>query len=125
MSYPVLVVDDDEAVRVMLARLLESRGYPTSRARDAAEARRLLADGDFALAIMDIVMPGESGLELAGFARQSWPAMPIILISGYSSDDSLALCAVDSKVRFVPKPFGADEFLDLVREAVDSCAVTE
>lgn len=99
----------------MLSRLLESQGFVTARAGDAADARRLLAERQYALGIVDIVMPGESGLEFAAFARESNPSMPIILISGYVNDDAIPLVETDAAVRFVGKPFGADEILDLVQ----------
>lgn len=102
----------------MLSRLLQSQGFVTAPAGDAAIARRLLAERDYSLGIVDIVMPGESGLDFATFARSANPAMPIILISGYVDMDSIPLVETDKDVRFVGKPFGADEFLDLVQSVL-------
>lgn len=118
MSQRILVVDDDDSVRAMLARLLESEGFTAVGAHDAVAARRALADGDWALAVVDVVMPGESGISLARFARQAWPAMPVVLISGYPSVEAWDLPAVDRGVRFIAKPFGAGEFLGVVDSAL-------
>src|SRR4029079_13552738 len=59
-----LIVDDDDQVAASLVRLLAREGYRCTSASDAAEARRVLATRPFALALVDVFMPGESGLEL-------------------------------------------------------------
>jgi two-component system, OmpR family, response regulator len=110
---------------VMLARLLESQGFRTARARNAAEARSLVAEGAYALIVVDIVMPGESGLDFAAFARDAYPTTPIVLISGYANDETGGFASQHERVTFVRKPFGADQFLDLVQGALTVDAITE
>ncbi|HEX9316769.1 MAG TPA: response regulator, partial [Actinomycetota bacterium] len=60
----ILVVDDDPLVRQLLVRMLESSGYVGHTAADAAEARRRLEAEDFAAILIDVRMPGESGIDL-------------------------------------------------------------
>jgi DNA-binding NtrC family response regulator len=87
MAEPViLVVDDDDPVRVMLARLLRTQGYTVLQAANAQEARTILEEQRPNLVISDIVMPGESGIELRRAIATRWPGLPVILISGYSAD---------------------------------------
>lgn len=114
----ILVVDDDDSVRFMLSRVLRSRGFETVDAGNAAIARLVAAEHRVALFIVDIVMPGESGLELAGFIVETWPKVPIVLISGYASEGPLSFAEFHDHVEFVAKPFGADEILDLVESMI-------
>ena len=112
--HTILAVDDDAAVRGMLARLLRSRGYTVVQAADAAEALRMLARHRVDLVISDIVMPGESGIELRRSLLKTFPNLPVILISGYSADAPAEFAARAPHTEFMQKPFAADELLALV-----------
>lgn len=114
----ILVVDDDEPVRVMLARLLRTQGYSVVQARDAREAMRLLDEQLPDLVVSDIVMPGESGIELRRRIARRWPDVPVILISGYSTDAPAEFAARTARTSFVPKPFRADDLLQVIRTAL-------
>jgi two-component system phosphate regulon response regulator OmpR len=76
----ILVVDDDTRLRELLRRYLADNGFTVSVARDAAEARRLLAGLAFDLLIVDVMMPGENGFELTGALRKG-SAVPILLLT--------------------------------------------
>lgn len=121
-DYPVtaviLLVDDDDPVRVMLARLLRTQGHEVLQAENAAAAHRILNDRQPDLIISDIVMPGESGIELRRNVAARWPAIPVILISGYSSEGPAEFAARTPNTVFVQKPFAADQFLALVDETL-------
>lgn len=113
MTRHILVVDDDHSVRLMLTRLLQTQGYRISAAPNVREARALVADNAFDLAVLDIVMPGESGLEFAAKLRETH-SLPIVLISGYSTEDPVSFAADHRDVTFVPKPFSPDDLLGLI-----------
>jgi DNA-binding NtrC family response regulator len=116
----ILVVDDDDPVRVMLARLLRTQGYHVLQANGAQEARTIL-DGDRPdLVISDIVMPGDSGIELRRELTGRWPGLPVILISGYSAEGPAEFAARTPDTIFVQKPFAADQLLALVEETLGS-----
>ena len=72
----LLIVDDDERIRALLRRFLVRNGYYVSTARDAAQARRLLAGLEFDLIVMDVMMPGEDGLALTRAQYQSMKDLP-------------------------------------------------
>lgn len=114
----ILVVDDDDPVRVMLARLLRTQGYTVMQAAQASEARVLLDDKRPDLVISDIVMPGESGIELRRSILERWPGLPVILISGYSAEGPAEFAARTPNTIFVQKPFAADQFLALVEQTL-------
>lgn len=110
----ILIVDDDDPVRVMLARLLRTQGYRVLQASHAREARAVLERQRPDLVISDIVMPGESGIELRREIARVWPGLPVILLSGYSTDGPAEFAARTGHTAFVQKPFDADELLTLV-----------
>lgn len=114
MPPTVLIVDDDQSVRVMLGRLLRNRGYTVLLAADAREATNLLGESTPSLVVSDIVMPGESGIDLRRATLERFPALPFILISGYSADGPAEFVARTPLTTFVQKPFSVDQFLDLV-----------
>jgi len=114
----ILVVDDDDPVRVMLARLLRTQGYAVLQAANAAQARDILVRQRPDLVISDIVMPGESGIELRRTILEGWPDLPVILISGYSAEGPAEFAARTPGTIFVQKPFAADTFLALVEETL-------
>ena len=117
-SAAILVVDDDDPVRVMLARLLRTQGYAVIQAKDAETAREALDAHRPDLVISDIVMPGESGIELRRTIAGLWPELPVILISGYSAEGPAEFAARTPKTTFVQKPFAADHFLALVKQTL-------
>jgi DNA-binding NtrC family response regulator len=113
-----LVVDDDDPVRVMLARLLRTQGYEVHQAANAREARKAIEASRPDLVISDIVMPGESGIELRRAIAQHWPGLPVILISGYSAEGPAEFAARTANTTFVQKPFAADQLLSLVEQVL-------
>ncbi|MCC7365596.1 MAG: response regulator [Dehalococcoidia bacterium] len=118
MPAVILVVDDDDPVRVMLARLLRTQGYTVLQAAHAQEARAILEEQRPNLVISDIVMPGESGIELRRAIARRWPDLPVILISGYSAEGPAEFAARTAHTAFVQKPFAADQLLTLVSETL-------
>ncbi|GIW14393.1 MAG: hypothetical protein KatS3mg063_0246 [Tepidiforma sp.] len=114
MAATILVVDDDDPVRVMLARLLRTHGFTVLQAAHAAEARAILEREQVDLVVSDIVMPGESGIELRRAVLEQRPEVPFILISGYSAEGPAEFAARTPRTIFVQKPFAADQFLRLV-----------
>ncbi len=114
----ILVVDDDDPVRVMLARLLRTQGYEVHQAANAREARKAIEASRPDLVISDIVMPGESGIELRRAIAQHWPGLPVILISGYSAEGPAEFAARTANTTFVQKPFAADQLLSLVEQVL-------
>ena len=124
MAPTILVVDDDDPVRVMLARLLRTQGYIVIQSAHASEARVQLDSRPIDLVITDIVMPGESGIELRRTLLERWPDLPVILISGYSAEGPAEFAARTPNTRFVQKPFAADQFLSLVEQTLTGSAAS-
>jgi two-component system phosphate regulon response regulator OmpR len=79
-GFHLLIIDDDERIRVLLQKFLIKNGYLVSVARDAGHARRILAGLDFDLIIMDVMMPGEDGVSLTKHLREKRNT-PILLLT--------------------------------------------
>ncbi len=114
----ILVVDDDDPVRVMIARLLRNQGYTVLQATRAAEARTVFETQRPDVVISDIVMPGESGIELRRAIATQHPGLPFILISGFSAEGPAEFAARTPATWFVQKPFDVEDFLALVEEVM-------
>ncbi|TMQ18349.1 MAG: response regulator, partial [Deltaproteobacteria bacterium] len=80
----VLVADDEPSVRATVRRLLERRGATVVVAADGLEAEARLRDERFDLVVLDVQMPGRSGYDVLAFARANEPALPVVLMSGYT-----------------------------------------
>ena len=110
MQPHLLVVDDDERIRSLLQKYLIRSGFFVTVARDAAQARRLLAGLDFDLAILDVMMPGEDGVALTRDLRKS-SVMPILLLTAKGETihriDGLEAGADD----YLVKPFEPKELV--------------
>src|SRR5438105_1124308 len=100
----LLVVDDDRRIRDLLSRFLFQKGYRVTTANNAADARAKLESLSFDLLILDVMMPGETGFQLAKSLRET-SAVPILMLTAKAEVDSritgLELGADD----YVPKPF--------------------
>jgi signal transduction histidine kinase len=118
----VLLVEDEDQVRVMARRVLESNDYTVLEARDGTEALHigLQARGPIHLMLTDVVLPRTSGPQLAGRLEPLRPNMKILFMSGYT-DDAITQHSVASSGRpFLQKPFTAAGLAGKVREVLDS-----
>jgi two-component system cell cycle sensor histidine kinase/response regulator CckA len=115
----VLVVEDEEAVRLIVRRVLESQGYAIIEARDGNDALRVCGErgNDIDLVLSDVIMPGMGGRELARALASSRPTLPILFMSGYNDDGELATGGEDRGV--LAKPFTSETLARQVREALD------
>ena len=120
----VLVVDDEPELRALLAEYFGRHQFTVHTAADAAQARLAVAEQPPALAILDINMPGENGLSLARWMRETHPRIGLVMLTtaGESIDRivGLELGADD----YVPKPFELRELLARVRAVLRRAEVT-
>jgi CheY-like chemotaxis protein len=98
----ILFVEDEAISRYAIAQILRSHGHEVMEAKDGIEALALLNEHSFDLIITDLVMPGLDGFGLVFRVRQKWPAMPIVLISGYTAQ--YARAAMVESTEFLSKP---------------------
>jgi len=114
-SKRVLVVDDEPAVREMLAMIVSEAGYIADSAESGEEAIRVLESiaPDTCLVISDVVMGGMDGFDFAQRVRARHPELPILLISGYF-EESRDLASLPDGVQFRRKPLRVHDITELV-----------
>jgi two-component system phosphate regulon response regulator OmpR len=89
MQPHVLFVDDEPPIREMLALFFRKKGYQVTTATTAAEGRQLLEAGTFDLAILDVDLAGQNGLELLALAKALHPELPVVMFTGMGYDPAL------------------------------------
>ena len=117
----VLVVEDDSSVLHLLERMLSNGGFTAFTAAKAEDGLSLVRErqGGFDLAIIDMVMPGTSGLDLATDLDREFPDLKVLYISGYVDSiaaEVLARCTPD---RVLLKPFSEQTLIERVRALVE------
>ena len=120
----ILVVEDEEAIRRVMRRVLEASGYDVIEAEDGESALAAITrhGGALALMITDMMLPGMTGGELVAQLRQIQPTVPVVLTSGYSADFALERVGIGEGVVFLGKPFALDELVRTVRAVVPRTA---
>jgi two-component system phosphate regulon response regulator OmpR len=106
----VLVVDDDQRIRTLLARYLGDNGYRVSGAASAAEARRRMEAFDFDLLIVDVTMPGETGMQFTASVRAT-SQVPILMLTARSEAENRIRGLELGVDDYVAKPFEPRELL--------------
>ena len=102
----ILLVDDDGRLRALLNRFLSENGFRVTMAESAAEARDKLRFMDFDLMVLDVMMPGESGLEFTGDLRSDRaPAMPILLLTARGTPEDIVAGFEAGADDYLGKPF--------------------
>lgn len=106
----LLIVDDDERIRVLLQKFLMRNGFLVTGARDAAHARRILEGLDFDLIVMDVMMPGETGISLTRALRETSPTPILLLTAKGETEDRIAGLEAGAD-DYLAKPFEPKELL--------------
>jgi PAS domain S-box-containing protein len=116
----VLVVEDEEAVRMLVIDVLRELGYSTLEAEDAKSALRVLQRGErIDLLVTDVGLPGMNGRQLAEVARQHRSGLQVLFITGYAPDAQVRSDFLDSGMDMLAKPFSVDELALSVRTMIE------
>ncbi|CAK15967.1 response regulator [Pseudomonas entomophila] len=113
----LLVVEDDDIVRMLIVEVLDELGYKAIEADCAAAALKILEDPGQPLALLmtDVGLPDMRGEELAGKARQVRPLLPVLFASGYAES-----VEVPEGMHLIGKPFSIDQLRDKVVAILDT-----
>ena len=114
----VLVVDDEEMVRRLAARMLTTFGYRVLEARSGQEAVRLLRRGAHRIhgVLTDVAMPGIGGRELGETIARCWPQIRVLYMSGYAAMRMVDQGDLDPRQPFIQKPFTSEQLGRRIRE---------
>ena len=122
MAADILVVDDEQDIRDLVAGILEDEGYFVRTAADSHQALAALRERRPALLIQDIWMQGGGldGLELLDMVKSLDPELPVIMISGHGNIETAVSAIKRGAYDFLEKPFKADRLLLLVERALEA-----
>jgi DNA-binding NtrC family response regulator len=112
----ILVVDDDAIVIKSCTRILEAEGFEVKTVSGAQEAMEIIKGHSFDMLLVDIKMPIRDGLFLMREVRKDHPDIPIIVMSGYPTPETIADSYKSGANQFIPKPFRPDELMNLIRQ---------
>ncbi len=120
-SATVLLVEDEDAVRMGGVRALKSRGYTVHEATSGVEALEIYdeLEGKIDIVVSDVVMPEMDGPTLLGELRKRRPDIKFIFVSGYAEDAFARNLPADAKFGFLPKPFSLKQLATIVKEMLE------
>jgi CheY-like chemotaxis protein len=120
-SETVLLVEDEDAVRLLASRVLVEQGYTVLEARNGREALGVLdrPEHGIQLVLTDVVMPDMGGVELVEHLRGHHPDIRVVYMSGYTEGDKLQSAVRNSPYPFLQKPFSPGNLAVRIREALD------
>lgn len=116
----VLVVDDEPIVLQSCRRVLEAEGWEMISASSVAEALSILESITPELLLVDVKMPVHDGMYLMRKVREKRPGIPIIVMSGYATSETIKEAEGLGAAIFLPKPFTPDELADTLRSVAKS-----
>jgi len=111
----ILVVDDDAIVIKSCKRILEAEGLEVSTVPSADEALEMIKKYEFDLLLIDVKMPKHDGMFLMREILKVIPEMPIIVMSGYPTPETVSDVLKLGATQFIPKPFRPDELIKTIR----------
>ena len=122
MALDILIVDDEQDIRDLVAGVLEDEGYTTRAAANSDEALQALADRRPSLALLDVWLQGSrlDGLQLLEAIKQRDPTLPVLVISGHGNLDTAVAAIRQGAVDFIEKPFEAGHLVHLVARATET-----
>jgi putative two-component system response regulator len=114
----LLIVDDDDALRHWEERIVREQGYTCDSACDVSTAHEQLQQSTYRLALLDVNMPGESGMDLLAHIRREYPEIAVLMVTGEDST-KLAMTAIElGAYGYLVKPVGSGELLINVANAL-------
>jgi CheY-like chemotaxis protein len=121
----LLIVDDNEGVRHLVSRWLERAGFTVQEAKDGAEAVEMVRKDPPDIILADIRMPKIDGIELARIIKNEYPQMKIILMTAYSSPQTIAQARREGVDDYLEKPFTKDQVERITMEVLSAGQQTD
>jgi two-component system nitrogen regulation response regulator GlnG len=120
MSEHILLVEDDEAIALVMKTALEAEHYVVDHCDSIAGRDRLLATSRYDAMLTDVMLVDGDGIESLGRVRAAHPDMPIIILSAQNTLDTAVRASDTGAFEYFPKPFDLDELVRAVRQAIDA-----
>jgi len=119
----ILVVDDEKIIREGAERILTKEGWKTKIAKNGERGLELIKNNAFQILLLDLMMPGISGMEVLKVVKESHPDLLVIVITGYSTIENAVEAMRNGAYDFVPKPFTPDQLRIVVRRALEKISL--
>lgn len=113
----ILVVDDEESLRITLAANLELEGHQVLEASSGEEALRVVRERSVDVVLTDIRMPGLHGVELHRHLRREHPGLPVVLMTAFAQESLINDALAEGAFTVLPKPFDVEHLLGTLRRA--------
>lgn len=120
MKIKILVVDDELLLRDVLFDYLNRQGFEVILSPDAEKAIEICKEITPDIALIDIKLPKISGIELTQILKQSFPDLPIIIMTGYPSLDTAILAMQNGATEYIVKPFRLDELIRTINKHISN-----
>ncbi|MBT8338527.1 MAG: response regulator [Desulfatitalea sp.] len=118
-SPSVLIVDDEDRIRHVCSKMLGQEGYETAQAENAEKGLAMIAQRHFDIILLDLLMPGMSGIEALGRIRMLHPDTVVIVITGYATLDHAVDAMKCGAFDFISKPFSPQDLRLVVTKAIE------
>lgn len=118
MPKRILIVDDEPSIRMVLRAHLTRSGYDVTATENGAEAIAMLRNEDYHLVVSDLRMPVVGGMELLNHCNETYPGLPVILITAHGTVDSAVEAIKKGAQDYVTKPFDSDELMPIIEKAL-------
>jgi len=115
----ILVIDDERGIREGCRRALTPLGHRVEASDTGAAGLRMLQEGSYDLVLLDLMMPGMSGMEALGRIREIDPDIVVIIITGYATVESAVKTIKKGAYDFISKPFTADDLILVVNQGLE------
>jgi signal transduction histidine kinase len=115
----VLVIDDEPGLRQMLLFSLQKRGYEVACAANGAEALTLAAEKPIDVAVCDVMMPGQNGIEVLSILKSRYPTMEIIIATGYATLETAIEAMKNGAFDYITKPYRMSHLCTLLDKALE------
>ena len=114
----ILVVDDEDIVLESCQAILEVEGFEVILVPSADKAIEEMKNDNFTLLLIDVKMPKHDGMYLMEKIKEQWPGIPIIVMSGYYTTETIKEAFEMGAAKFIAKPFEPDELVKTVRQII-------
>ena len=114
----ILVVDDEDIVLESCQAVLELDGFEAQFAPSADKALEVMNSNEFDLLLIDVKMPKKDGMYLMRKIKEQWPDMPVIVMSGYYTTETIQEAMSMGATTFIAKPFEPDELMETIRNVI-------
>ncbi len=115
----ILIIDDEEVLRDVLQAVLQREGFDVALAATAEEGLAIVETDEIDLVVLDIMLPGMDGHEALRNIKETNPALPVIIVTAYSSIDGAILAMKNGAFHYIPKPFKNEEVIITVNKALE------